>query len=350
MNRSLAVGLAALSVFSPLACRAQPTPAPSPSPPANLPQAPASAPVWHNPTNSPYSIFDPCAGPREIFNKLNPSPCVLVLGQAEVGFGYANINTHGSVSVVGPLGQGASLPISGNANAYPMLTMTAGVSSRSQLQISAPSYVALSAQRLGSTNVATDLGFNYKQLLYFSPTKFTLAGIGLGYTPPTNGISTGPSYTIQPQLAQPFNADLSAGAFWTFKNAPVNTFDSTGRGWSDPIGLYLSWTPTNANFAFLPLVTHQFSPNRTTVILDGAYMFSRYTLLNVIYGGLNASSSTTLPFAPNFTFATNLTPRIFAATFYVLIGGESNLPPMPPPSAPAPAPTPSATEGDQHGS
>ena len=327
---ALLIGIAACTVRAPAA---QPTPdTPPPSPAA----APTSAPVWHNPVNTPYSIVDVCGGPKELLSKINPSPCVLVLGQAQLSVGYAIINTHGSASLSGPQ-NGFVLPISGNANVYPTFVMAVGVSSRSQLQISAPSNVDVTTQRLGGTSAATDTAFNYKQLLYFSPTKFTLLAVAFGYTAPTSGSSLGPSYTIQPQLAQPLNANVTLGAFGTFKNADINQGGSVQRAWSIPIGFYLAWSPARANFGVLPIVTHEFNPNRTTVILDAAYLFNRHMLLNVAYGGLGISSSTALPFAPNLTFATNVNPRIFAAQLYFLIGGESNLPPMPP--APPPATT-----------
>jgi len=309
---------------------AQETPSPSPSPAAQ------NAPVWHNPASTPYSILDPCAGPKELLSKINPSPCVLVLGQAQVSFGYANVNTHGTVSLAGPQQNGFVLPIAGNANVYPSLTIAAGVSSRSQFQITVPSYVAISTARLGSTSAASDTAFNYKQLVYFSPTKFTLAAVAVGYTAPTGTSSIGPSYSIQPQLGQPLNLNLTVGAFWTFQNADMNNAGTIQRGWSDPFGVYLAWAPARADFAILPIVTHSFNPNLTTFMLDGAYLFNRHTLLNLAYGGLGASSSTALPFTPSLTFATNVNPRVFASTLYFLIGGESNLPPMPPPAA-APA-------------
>jgi hypothetical protein len=303
---------------------------PAPPPPTSAPAA-QNAPVWHNPTGTPFVIFDPCGGPKELISKINPSPCVLVLGQAEVALGYTNINVHGSVGVTAPLQRGVVLPISGNANVYPELFLSAGVSSRSQLSVTLPSDVSISTQRLGSTSAATDPALNYKQLVYFSPTRFTLAAVAVGYTPPTTTTSLGPAYTIQPQLAQPLNLNVSVGTFWTFKNAAVNNADVTQRAWSDPIGFYLAWAPARANFAVLPLLIHNFNPNRTPLVLDALYLFNRHMLLNLAYGGLGASSSTILPSAPNVTFATNVTPRLFTASLYFLLGGESNLPPMPPP-------------------
>ena len=309
------------------AAAAQESATPTPSP------APQTVPAWHNPVNTPYSILDVCAGPKELLSKINPSPCVLVLGQAQVSFGYANLNVNGNVSISNAQQQGFTLPISGNANMYPTLVIAAGVSPRAQFQITAPSQVNLSTPRLGSTSAATDIAFNYKQLIYFSPTKFTLAAVALGYTAPTSGASLGPSYTIQPQLAQPLGLNLTLGGFWTFRNADTSGPAGTlARVWSDPLGLYVAWSPVRANFALMPIVTHEFNPNRNTLVADVAYLFNRHMLLNLAYGGLGISSSTTLPFASPVTFAGNASPRVFAASLYFLIG-ESNLPPMPPPPA-----------------
>lgn len=319
----------ALCIAPALAQTPEGSPAPSPTP--------QSAATWHNPEGTPYSIVDPCGGPKELLAKINPSPCVLVLGQAQISFGYANVNTHGTISAVGPFQRGALLPISGNANAYPTLLLAFGVSPSAQLQISLPSTVAISTQRLGSVNATTDPSFNYKQLLYFSPTKFTLFAVQVGYTAPTGDGSLGPSYAIQPQLTQPFNANVSAGVFWTFKNASVSNGGMAQRAWSDPLGAYVAWSPPSSPLALLPLVTHEFNPNRTTLVFDAMYLLNRRTLLNVSYGGLGISSSTVLPAAPNFTFAANVNPRIFVANLYFLVGHESNLPPMPPPAAATPA-------------
>jgi hypothetical protein len=124
----------------------------SPTPPAS--PAPQSAPVWHNPVGTRYSIFDPCGGAKELLNKINPSPCVLISGQAMVAGGYSNVITNGSVSVTGPIRNGINLPISGNANIYPNLLMAFGVSPSSQLQISLPSSVNINTQRFGTANAS----------------------------------------------------------------------------------------------------------------------------------------------------------------------------------------------------
>lgn len=309
---------------------------PSPTPAATQTMAPSSAtaPVWHNPPYTNLSIIDPCGGPKELLSKINPSPCVLVEGEALFFAGYANVNTHGNVSVSGPQ-SGFELPISGNANIYPNLAMAFGVSATSQIQITMPSDVDVSTQRLGSASAATNTAFNYKQLVYFSQTKFTLAAVDLGYIAPT-GNSFGPSYSIQPILFQPLSPDVGIGGAWTFQNSasPVGP-GSTQRGWSDPLLLYLSWSPARSSFAFFPVVSHNFNPNRTSIILDGAQLFGRHFLFNVEYGGLGLSAAATGPFNHTFTFAADANPRIFAATIYYLMG-ESNLPPQ----QPAPTPTP----------
>ena len=309
------------------------TPAPTSSPTA--------APVWHNPPNTNYSIFDPCGGPKELLSKFGPSPCVYILGEAMVSAGYSNISVHGSVSAShGALA--ASLPLSGNANVYPSLLLVVGVSPSSQLQITAPSTVSVNTARLGTFTAASDTSFSYTQRVFFSPTAFTQAAIGLGYTAPTNGggiTSPGPSYQIQLDLAQPLNANVSVGPWWTFKNAGSTSLTGgTTRGWSDPLGIWLAWSPQYSSFEVLPIVYHSFNPNRTALIGQIVQLLSRHLSVALTYGGTETSIQSNGPFAQSFNFAANSSPRIFAVNFYYLIN-ESNLPPQQPP-APKPTATP----------
>ncbi|MGB8907788.1 MAG: hypothetical protein WCC84_03470, partial [Candidatus Cybelea sp.] len=116
----------------------------------------------------------------------------------------------------------ASLPLSGNANVYPSLLLVIGVSPSSQFQITAPSAVSVNTARLGTFSASSDTSFNYKQRVFFSSTAFTQLAIDLGYTAPTNGggnTSPGPAYQIQLDVAQPLNANVSVGPWWTFKNS-----------------------------------------------------------------------------------------------------------------------------------
>ena len=272
-----------------------------------------------------------------------------------VSAGYSNISAHGSVSVShGALA--ASLPLSGNANVYPSLLLVFGVSPSSQFQITAPSAVTVNTARLGSFSAASDTSFNYKQRVFFSPTAFTQLAIDLGYTAPTNGggiTSPGPSYQIQLDLAQPLNANLSVGPWWTFKNS-VSTSLSQGstRGWSDPLGIWFAWSPQNSSFEVLPVVYHTFNPNRTVLIGQVVQLLSRHLSVAVTYGGTETATQSDGPFAQSFNFAANSSPRIFGVNFYYLIN-ESNLPPAPPAAAaptPAPTPTPTSKETSHHGS
>lgn len=319
-----------------LAASAQPsTPSPTPSP--------ASAPVWHNPSNTNFSIVDPCGGPKELLNKFGPTPCVYVLGQGMISAGYTNISAHGSLSVSNGA-RAASLPISGNANVYPSLLMVVGVSANSQLQFTAPSAVSVNTARFGTFSAASDPSFAYTQRVFFSPKTFTQLAIALGYTAPTNGggiTSPGPSYQIQLDTAQPLNANVSFGPWWTFKNSATTSLTGvTTRGWSDPLGIWFAWAPQYASFEVLPVVYHSFNPNRTALAGQVVQLLSRDASIAVTYGGAEISTQSNGPFGQSFNFAANASPRVFAVNFYYLIN-ESNLPPAPPPaSAPAPAPTP----------
>jgi hypothetical protein len=307
-----------------------PSPAPSATP----------APVWHNPPNTNYSIFDPCGGPNELLNKFGPTPCVYISGEAMVSAGYSNISAHGAVSVShGALA--ASLPLSGNANVYPSLLLVFGVSPSSQVQITAPSAVTVNTARLGSFSAASNTSFNYKQRVFFSPTAFTQLAIDLGYTAPTNGggiTSQGPAYQIQLDLAQPLSATVTVGPWWTFQNAASTSLTGvTTRAWSDPLGLYVAWVPQNTGLEIIPVVYHSFNPNKTVLIGQVVQLLSRHLSVAVTYGGTETSTQSNGPFAQTFNFAANSSPRVFAVNFYYLIN-ESNLPPQPP--APMPTATP----------
>lgn len=313
----------------PIPVLAQAAASASPSPAAPAP------PAWHNPTGTQYSIFDPCGGPKEILNKIDPSPCVLVAGQSEASFGYTTLTTNGNVAIGGRKFN-FDLPIAGNANVYPNLLLTFGVTQASQLSFTLPSDVGIGTMRLGGAMATTNPSFDYKQLVYFSPKAFTLAAVDLGYMAPTsNGF---PSYQLQPQLSQPLGANWSAGMWWTFLNSTTPTLkQGTERSWSDPFGFYLVWSPAQGGFAFLPIVEHQFNPNRTTVVADVAQILSRRVLINLAYGGLGVSATGNGGFAHTLTFSSNANPRFFGATLYFMTGALSNLPPQPP--APSPAPT-----------
>lgn len=259
-----------------------------------------------------------------------------------VSAGYSNLSAHGSVSASrGALA--ASLPLSGNANVYPSLLMVFGVSPSSQIQISAPSAVSVNTARFGTFTAASDTSFAYTQRVFFSPKTFTQLAIALGYTAPTNGggiTSPGPSYEIQLDTAQPLNANVSFGPWWTFKNSTSTSLTGGAtRGWSDPLGIWFAWSPQYSSFEILPVVYHSFNPNRTVLAGQVVQLLSRHLSVAVTYGGAEISTQSNGPFGQSFNFAANASPRLFAVNFYYLIN-ESNLPPpLPPASAPAPAAT-----------
>jgi hypothetical protein len=282
---------------------------------AGAQEAPSSPPGAH-------PIFDPCAGPKELLDKLEPTPCVLITGQAIISGGYENINAKGTATIGGP--QQRQFPISANANVYPLLFFAFGVSGRSQIQITPPSTVNLMTQHLGNATVTTDTALTYKQLLYYNPKSFVLAGVSVGYTDPTGDTSLGPAYQIEPGVSWPLNDNFSMGAYWTFENATESTESGrTQRAWNAPIAIYADWSPANAGFLLQLLSIHEFNPNRTELLVDASQLLNRHALVNVEYGGLSVSAAGTTPFAPKLTFTANAHPRIFSMTLYFLVG-ESN--------------------------
>lgn len=326
-----------IRAFAQTATEPSPTASNNPTPASQSPHAP----VWHNPPNTNYTIVDPCGGPKELLNKFGPTPCVYVAGEAMISAGYANINTRGNAQITGngPPGFSTNLPLSGNANVYPQLLMVFGVTANSQLQFGLPSEVQVNSQHFGTFTATSEPSVNYKQRVFFSPRKYTQIAVDLGYTPPLEGGGinvSGPAYQIQLDVAQPLSTELTVAAWWTFKNALSRSlFQSSERGWSDPLGFYLAWMPAHTNLAVFPVVYHDFNPNRTAIIGEVAQLLSRHLSIVVAYGGAQTSSESNGAFRQVFNFATNSSPRVLTATLYFLIN-ESNLPPQTPASSPSP--------------
>ena len=252
-----------------------------------------------------------------------------------VSAGYENISAHGALQLTGngTLGLTKGFPISGNANVYPSILLVFGVSPSSQIQITAPSEVNVNTQRFGTFNAASNIALNYKQRVLFSATRFTQLAVDLGYVPPTSEDainSPGPTYQIQLDLAQPLNANLTFGPWWTFKNARSSGYMQTSqRVWSDPLGAYLAWSPAHSTFEVVPVVYHTFNPNKTVLIGDVVQLLSRYLSISLSYGGAESSTQSNGPIAQVFNYATNASPRVFTANLYYLIN-QSNLPPQQP--------------------
>jgi hypothetical protein len=131
---------------------------------------------------------------------------------------------------------------------------------------------------------------------------------------------------------------VTVGPWWTFQNTASTSLTRVStRAWSDPLGIYFAWVPQNTGLEIIPVVYHSFNPNKTVLIGQLVQLLNRHLSIAVTYGGTETSTQSNGPFAQNFNFAANSSPRIFAVNFYYLIN-ESNLPPQPP--TPVPTATP----------
>ena len=197
---------------------ADPTPAPSPAA-SVAPQAPAAAQAIPK-------DFDPCGGPIELSSKLgNGTACVFVRGEAALTaqYGSANIPVNTQLNFMGN-----TLNLSGSAHAfgYPAPVIYVGVAPRAQVVITPPSFEQINAGNFGTLAAgASDMKFEYKQLLYVNLPKFTMVALDLAYDAPTGSQALrgpGPAYTIDPIITQPL--PHSFGVTLAF---PVNNFTVT---------------------------------------------------------------------------------------------------------------------------
>jgi Copper amine oxidase N-terminal domain len=325
-----------------------PTPVPTP------PLTPAPKPV-PSPTPPPIpSDFDPCGGPLELFNKLgNGTACVFVRGEAAItaGYGSANIPVNSQINFDTPLGSRTLFGLGNAAHAfgYPASIVYIGVAPRAQIAITPPSFVQINGGGLEpqtGTNVlaagASDMKFEYKQLVYVNLPKFTMLAIDLAYKAPTGSprlSGAGPSYTIDPILTQPlphgFGVTLAFPVNnFTILNRPICGMHPTGgtfcmpggtqRGWSWTPQLYPYWESPGGTLVALT-IQHDFSPSVTPVIFTVGQQFGRHFGVIVSEGGFNYSASATGPFQGLVNASATAYPSLFTASVNYLFG-RSDLP------------------------
>jgi hypothetical protein len=332
---------ALLLTLSPVACRAQATPAPMPSAGA-APQAPPPIP----------KNFDPCGGPLELLNKIgNGTACVFVTGEAAVTaqYGSANVPANSQINLDLPRGRRSfGLSTAAHAFGYPSSVIYIGVAPRAQFVFTPPSFVQINTGLLASargSNVlvagASDMKFEYKQLLWVDLAKFTMVALDLAYKAPTGSDhlrGLGPSYTFDPILTQPLphNWGLTL-AFPTDNSASRNgpTCTRTGRnivclpgaiqrGWGFSPQFVPYWQSQGGTLLALA-VQHNFSPNATPVIFSAAQLVGRHFDVAVAYGGFNYSLTSTGPLNGLINASTTAYPTLFSASINYLFG-QSDLP------------------------
>ena len=78
--------------------------------------------------------------------------------------------------------KGSTLNVSGDVHAFgiPAPVVYIGVAPRAQVVITPPSFVQVSTSRLGIVAAgASDMSFEYKQLMFVDPAKFTMVALDL---------------------------------------------------------------------------------------------------------------------------------------------------------------------------
>jgi hypothetical protein len=345
--RCAAVAITLVLAVSPPAGRAQATPSASATP-STAPEAPHGAPpeMPHN--------FDPCGGPLELLNKIgNGTACVFVAGEAAAiaQYGSANIPVNSQISFrTSRINRSFSLSAAAHAFGLPASVIYVGVGPRSQFVFTPPSFVQIDATggpRLTRNNPlvagASDMKFEYKELLWFNPEKFTMVALDLAYKAPTGSplLAGFPAYTLDPIATQPlphgwgltlaFPVNNSAS-----QNAPtcvrmdrhiVCTPGAIQRGWGFSPQVVPYWQSHGGTLLAL-VVQHNFSPNATPVIFSLGQLFGRHFELALGYGGFNYSVSTTGPLNGLINASATAYPTLFSASANYLFG-ESNLPEEP---------------------
>jgi len=298
-----------------------PTPGVSPAPVVS-PTPQAAPPIPKD--------FDPCGGFIELSSKLgNGTACVFVLGEAALTVQYGSANIPANVQLNAA---GRSLSLSGYAHAfgYPAPVVYVGVAPRAEIVFTPPSFVQVNAGNLGTIAAgASDMLFQYKQLVYVNPEKFTMLAVDLSYKAPTGSQALrgpGPQYTINPILTQPLPHNFGV----TFA-IPVNNFTvscrtcaNTSRGWSLTPTLTPYWETPHGTLVALT-VSHSFNPSVTPVAFTVGQQFGRHVFISVTEGGFNYSSSSTGPFFGLVNTSSTAYPSLFSVNANFLFG-RSDLP------------------------
>ncbi len=301
------VALALLAPCAAVADTVNPTPSPTPSPA-----------VW------PSGYFDPCGGSLELVKKyLAGGPCVFVLGQAMLQANYGATNTT-SYSQVTFNGQIETTTGSGRSFYYPNGLVVIGVTRRSQVSVTLPTFEQSTTIQDVTVAGATDMAFGYKQEVYYNNRSLALASFSASYQAQTGSQSltaAGPSYTLMPLASMPVRPGSPYGIAVTlpFINAVVSTTASgVQRGWSFTPQIIPTWRSRGGTLIGL-FVQHNFSPNTTPITLNFAQTLARQWLLTAQYGGQTLASDYTEP-EGGVASTTRSYPRSVSIGFCYMIG------------------------------
>jgi hypothetical protein len=274
--------------------------------------------------------FDPCGGPLELLNKIgNGTACVFVLGEAALTAQYSSA----SIPVNAQLSAGGStFNVSGYAHAfgYPAPVVYVGIAPRAQIVITPPSFVQVNSGRLGTLAAgASDMSFEYKQLLLVDPAKFTMLALDLAYKAPTGSEALrgpGPQYTLDPIITQPLPHSFGLTIAFPVNNFTVSCFQCAGtqRGWSLSPQVVPYWESRGGTILAL-FVQHNFSPNTTPIAFSAGQLIGRHFEIAISEGGFVRTASATGPFEGLVNATATAYPSLFNVNVNYLIG-RSDLP------------------------
>ncbi|MGB8908920.1 MAG: hypothetical protein WCC84_09255 [Candidatus Cybelea sp.] len=274
--------------------------------------------------------FDPCAGPLELLNKIgNGTACVFVRGEAAVTGQYSSASIPISAELSAT---GTTLDVSGDVHAFgiPSPVVYIGVAPRAQVVITPPSFVQASTSRLGVLAAGTsNMSFEYKQLMFVDPAKFTMAALDLAYQAPTGSQAfrgPGPTYTIDPIVTQPLPHNFGLTLAFPVNNFTVSCLTCTTkqRGWSLSPQIVPYWESHGGTLLGL-FVQHNFNPNTTPIAFSVGQLFGRHFELAASEGGFVRTATATGPFLGVVNATVTAYPSLFNVSANYLIG-ESDLP------------------------
>ena len=302
---------------------ADPMPVPSPTASGASQAATSPAPALSK-------DFDPCGGPLELLNKIgNGTACVFVRGEAALSaqYGSANIPVDAQLNIMGN-----TLGLSGYAHAwgYPAPVVYVGITPRAQLVITPPSFDQVNSGNLRHLAAgASDMRFDYKQIVYVKVPEFTVVALDLAYTAPTGSLAlrgSGPQYMIDPiiNLTLPHNFGVTIALPVNNFTVSCSTCSNASRGWGVSAQLAPNWESPGGTVLSLS-AEHDFNPSTTPVAFSAGQLIGRHFEVAITEGSFHYASSRAGPFFGLVNTATTAYPRLFSVSVNYLFG-RSDLP------------------------
>ena len=243
----------------------------------------------------------------------------------QANYGATNTSANSQIYQNGEIVTSSS---AGRSFYYPNSLIVVGVTPRSQLSITPPSFEQTTSLAGSTVAGATDMAFGYKQEVYFQPRTAALVSMSLSYQAHTGSealTAPGPAYTVMPLASMPLGRSSSFGIAVTlpFISAVTSTSPSVQRGWSFTPQVIPTWRSRGGTLIGL-FIQHNFSPNTTPVTLNFAQTLARQWLLTVQYGGQTLASDYAEPEA-GISATTRAYPRSISVGFCYMVGrSETN--------------------------